>query len=109
MLSEATSDSEGPPTLDNVIESAETSQITSNEFLDQNIDEIQFIISEEKDGEKNISRQFPFNINEFQTTLASWAITNKIKHDQLKGLLKIWNVPLPTLPADPRTILETPR
>lgn len=36
---------------------------------------------------------------------------NEINHEQLRGLLKIWDehVPLPALPLDPRTVLETPR
>lgn len=42
--------------------------------------------------------------------MATWSASIEIKHDQLRGLLKIWNeyVPLPELPVDPRTILQTP-
>lgn len=68
------------------------------------IDEIQETLIEGSDS-------IPFNINQFQLKLASWAVTNKVKHDQLRDLLKLWNecVPLPQLPADPRTVLATPR
>lgn len=57
------------------------------------------------------SRDFLFNKTQFKSALAAWAIKDGIKHDQLRGLLKIWNeyVPLPKLPIDPRTLLETPR
>lgn len=60
---------------------------------------------------QNKSRDFPFDKFKFQNTLATWVVNNGIKHDQLRGLLRIWNecVPLPTLPNDPRTLLETPR
>lgn len=60
--------------------------------------------------EKKKDRNFPFNKNEFESMLARWTVENDIKHDQLRGLLKLWNeyVPLPALPVDPRTLLETP-
>lgn len=60
---------------------------------------------------KSKERDFVFNKIKFQSVLAVWAVENDIKHDQLRGLLKIWNeyVPLPALPIDPRTILETPQ
>lgn len=60
---------------------------------------------------KNKTRDFPFDKTKFQSGLASWAVSNRIKHDQLRELLKLWNqyVPLPELPIDPRTLLETPR
>lgn len=54
---------------------------------------------------------FPFDKIKFQSVLARWAVSNEIKHDQLRDLLKMWNeyVPLPPLPIDPRTLLATPR
>lgn len=57
------------------------------------------------------SREFAFNKVTFQSALASWAVNYGIKHEQLRPLLKIWNdhVPLPELPVDPRTLLQTPR
>lgn len=62
-------------------------------------------------SEKRSERDFAFDKSEFQSVLAKWAVNCGIKHDQLRGFLKIWNdyVPLPALPLDPRTILETPR
>lgn len=63
------------------------------------------------DEDKRNERDFVFDKNKFQSVLAGWAVDNGIKHDQLRGLLKIWNdyVPLPAIPIDPRTLLETPR
>lgn len=103
--------------------SEENAEIASSEFLhrdtteiiksglidDENnpdVNQIQVINSVDSETEK-----VPFNINHFQFNLASWAVSNKVNHEQLRGLLKIWNecVPLPKLPADPRTVLATPR
>lgn len=63
---------------------------------------------ENEDEEQN---QEQFDINYFKEELVKWAIEYKINHDQLKGLLGLWNncVPLPPLPIDPRTVLKTPR
>lgn len=70
---------------------------------------IEVDIEESKQDRK--IRDFPFEKTKFQSALASWSVSNGIKHDQLRGLLKIWNehVPLPVLPVDPRTLLQTPR
>lgn len=40
-----------------------------------------------------------------------WLSGLNVTHTQLRGVLRIWNkhVPLPPLPSDPRTILETPK
>lgn len=95
-------------TIDSVIE-----QIPSNNHITDDDENNSYgqIEVEINTREKVISREFPFDKNQFQIHLASWAVTNKIKHDHLRGLLKLWNdyVPLAELPADPRTILETPR
>lgn len=57
------------------------------------------------------NRDFSFNKQKFQSSLANWAVSNQIKQEHLRGLLKIWNeyVPLSSLPRDPRTLLETPQ
>lgn len=68
--------------------------------------------NDEKSHENEIkSRDFPFDKIKFHSVLAAWAVSNRIKHDQLRELMKLWNqyVPLPELPIDPRTLLETPR
>lgn len=70
------------------------------------------IINIENSHENNKEkRDFQFDHIRFQSALASWTVNNGIKHDHLRGLLHIWNeyVPLPVLPVDPRTILDTPR
>lgn len=56
-------------------------------------------------------RYFEFNKDKFQSELVCWAIHNEVNHVQLRRLLEIWNnfVPLPRLPADPRTLLKTPK
>lgn len=66
--------------------------------------------SDDTNSQRKI-RDFPFNKIQFRSRLANWALANRINHEQLRGLLKIWNecVPLAALPNDPRTILETPR
>lgn len=63
------------------------------------------------DGDNSFRAEKPFDIKRFQSSLASWAVTNNVKHAQIRGLLKIWNeqVPLSNLPNDPRTLLGTPR
>lgn len=82
---------------------------------DENTDNNTMIIDNEADrGNDKCNkdeRNFPFDKVKFQSALAMWAVNNNIKHEQLRGLLKIWNehVPLSALPVDPRTILETPR
>lgn len=87
------------PCDERIISDAE-SEIEMNIPYDENLDE-----------NKEIARDYPFNKIKFQSLLRTWAVNNGIKHDQLRGLLKIWNeyVPLPPLPIDPRTILATPR
>lgn len=52
-----------------------------------------------------------FDIDLFKQDLVQWCLGSKVNHEQLKGLLSIWNkhVPLSPLPSDPRTLLKTPR
>lgn len=93
---------------------------------DPDVQEIAPLVSEQGDFGQTVNRpseidtqesvrangiSIDFDIKQFQGCLAAWAVTNRVKHDQLRGLLKLWNesVPLPNLPADPRTVLETPR
>lgn len=63
------------------------------------------------EDEINNDSNVVFNKTKFQSALAQWAVDNNVTHIQLRGLLRIWNkhVPLPPLPSDPRTILETPK
>lgn len=103
-------------TSENVEESVRILEATNSESLSpcetsdhEQISDVDQI--EETSLIDNNSDSTPFNINHFQFKLASWAVTNKVNHDQLRGLLQIWNecIPLPHLPADPRTVLATPR
>lgn len=52
-----------------------------------------------------------FDKDKLSTELVCWAIKHSVNHVQFRGLLDIWNehVPLPKLPRDPRTLLNTPR
>lgn len=51
-----------------------------------------------------------FDVKKFQKGLASWTLASKVNHEQLNGLLHLWNNSgLPKLPSDARTILQTPR
>lgn len=61
--------------------------------------------------EESDKKATEFNYEVFAHELAQWALKNNIKHEQLKGLLHLWNdlVPLKSLPSDPRTLLQTPR
>lgn len=98
------------------IECVENTEIVSNQTSDSEQIPGEAIELDTMDHEihysKEISdRKSEFDIKQFQTTLAAWAVAHQIKHDQLRGLLKVWNesVPLPELPADPRTVMTTPR
>lgn len=53
----------------------------------------------------------PFDKEVFVTDLVCWALQNKVKHTQMRGLLNILNdhFPQTELPQDPRTLLKTPR
>lgn len=52
-----------------------------------------------------------FDKDKLSTELVCWAIKHSVNHVQFRALLDIWNenVPLPKLPRDPRTLLNTPR
>lgn len=56
-------------------------------------------------------RGFTFDIENFVSELTCWAIKFNVNNVQLRGVLELWNkfVPLPQLPKDPRTLLNTPR
>lgn len=60
--------------------------------------------------EKEDQNENDFDYEAFHHELVQWSLRCKV-HEQLRGLLKIWNdmVPLKKLPADPRTLLGTPR
>lgn len=59
---------------------------------------------------QNVVANKEFNKDDFQCDLAYWAISNNINHEQLKAFLQLWNkYQLPSLPVDPRTVLQTPR
>lgn len=107
----------------------------SNSFINQNNDQINDMIESTTDDEDNESSGSKknyknnenseknhdqihhqqntsiFDVNKFQAELACWAVHSNVNHEQLKGLLGLWNkhVPLPNLPQDPRTVLQTPR
>lgn len=117
---ESNSNSTVPSTSENVDEFVEIPEITNSESTEHeeisDVNEIQVISSIDSQRENVNSEsihhgEIPFDINHFQYKLGSWAVANKVKHDQLRGLLQIWNecVPLPQLPVDPRTVLATPR
>lgn len=90
--------------LDLAIEEASNvrsaNEITNDNQLNNSDGErvIEIDIVENQHKEKIIGREFPFNKITFQSALAAWAIDNGIKHEQLRGLLKVWNdhVPLPS-------------
>lgn len=108
-----------------VIVNDEESQQISNEHVEErqlsadcdgnNLSNEAYIvdINIPKSKECKKTREFPFNETQFKSVLANWAVNSRIKHEQLRGLLQIWNqyVPLPSLPIDPRTgtLLETPQ
>lgn len=85
--------------------STSTHNFQSNEGTDQNFEIVQ---STESDDEGSSTK---FDEEKFISELTCWAIKNRVNNVQLKGLLEIWNknVPLPHLPKDPRTLLQTPR
>lgn len=93
-----------------VSESEPTSSVQDDHSYCENINN-KVSIEVQEENERLFSRDFPFDYDQFKSELASWAVQNRLKHDQLRGLLQIWNerVPLTALPIDPRTLLETPR
>lgn len=72
---------------------------------------IKAYVVEKKTVASEAERSTEFCIDQFQGDLKLWALTHDINHEQLKGLLQLWNskVPLQSLPQDPRTVLNTPR
>lgn len=102
----------GTETTSAIVSEAESVNVAEVEIV--NVAEAESFIETNIDNsnENEIkSRNFPFDQTKFKSALASWAVDNGIKHCHLRGLLRIWNqyVPLPALPIDPRTFLETPR
>lgn len=69
--------------------------------------------SEYESSDSDSSQENPseFDVDKYKFELISWAIMYRVNNVQLKALLEIWNthVPLPSLPVDPRTLLNTPR
>lgn len=75
----------------------EPMQCSNENDIDRNISDEESVIEINISNDENTlvnkkkSRDFPFNKIEFQSALATWSASNEIKHEQLRGLLKIWN------------------
>lgn len=83
----------------------------SNEYMDNVNNDMDITDCESENSEIPLCADREFNFEVFVHELVQWTLKNKVNHEQLRGLMKIWNdfVPLKSLPCDPRTLLRTPR
>lgn len=90
---------------------ASEARVINTDTEEEYISEFELNSAEYSCDEESDDKTSEFNYDRFAQELSQWALKNNIKHEHLKGLLKIWNdlVPLKSLPSDPRTLLQTPR